>query len=258
LISAHERSLCHQKLQSLPIYPLDQVRDVFNKPTCPFISSASFKGMRVHEERRRSNATILRGAFLSTDCPKNLSISVAQLCRLRTAYAKAMDIADHTADIGQLTAVQRRTDDVRSTQLEYLRGLPTLDLAFLIDMARQAGLGYHRYFYRPSLDQVDLEKQVMAFKEAVLRHGSTIIVAIVRGNRDDGHYVSSLVEDIRLEVEMWENDASSDLEDGLHMTVVQEMRERFLTVTKHEGNRFRDPNEVFQEGYTCLISAALG
>ena len=124
------------------------------------LPTSTLAGVRELEIRDRRMESILGGGFLSTDAPQTLGLTEDQLGRLRCGLKRSMHIADHIADlqasflVAMSSHVQpsptttnnsRFYEELRSTQICFIRNLSTPDLAFLYKLVELAGSGFSRY-----------------------------------------------------------------------------------------------------------------
>lgn len=121
-------------------------------------------------------------------------------------------------------------------QKAIIETLPTRDLAWLLTLADGAAKGFERYTKRKYKDPDARALANLAFQEMMLRDGSSALWAFVRGDKSEANYVHTRLAQCGSEIVWWEAGGNSArtpsggrlMPDGLHMTIMQELRRRFL------------------------------
>lgn len=156
------------------------------------------------------------------------------------------DNTDVSVHIAQLGAQFRQLAALRRLQAAYLRKLPSRDLAWVLTLAQGAAKGYARYCRELLKKEPGVaHARIMAFAELVLRSGASIIWAFVRGSSSMGSSVRRAVWQVADEVLSFEDNFEIDgqkIPDGLHMTIVEELRQRLVGLRRAraaaEGQEF--------------------
>lgn len=123
--------------------------------------------------------------------------------------------------------------------------LPTLDLAWLVTLVDGAATGFQRYNMDRYKAGHNRAVANMAFQEIVLRDGSSALWALIRGEKKDNDFIDERVLQCGAEIIWWENGGASErtpsgnklLPDGLHMTIMQELRKRLVKEVMEERER---------------------
>lgn len=146
--------------------------------------------------------------------------------------AQAGFFAQYDADLRAFNARypqrMKQLTALRNLQIEYLRSLPSRDLAWLITLTQGASRGYARWSAEllendPSMAHA----RIMAFKEVLLRTGSLLLHGFIRGQGSLLSHVKMSIWEAAKEVMFFE-EGGTGLPDGLHMTVMEELRIRLV------------------------------
>lgn len=144
----------------------------------------------------------------------------------------ASDDAEIFAYNAQLATQFRQMEALRGLQAVYLRALPSRDLAWVLTLAAGASKGYARYSYELlKNDPAMADARVMAFKEVLLRGGPFFLWAFMRGTGSLGSFVRRAIWQVAEEVLFFEENVEiggQRVPDGLHMTIMGELRRRLV------------------------------
>lgn len=247
----------------------------------------SFATVQELQRRERRISSLLdNGGFFLTDADSPLRLNRPALQKMKDGLAHAMRLTDRLADtdgckeiIEKLgLPVPKYKDDLakswrmlykvnRSTgspipgtdllrtcmflaynkQEAIIEELPTRDLAWLVTLADGAAMGFKRYTMGKYKDANNRAVANMAFQEMILRDGSSVLWAFVRGDRNDCGYIEERLIQCGCEIIWWEDGGSvartasgaKFLPDGLHMTIMQELRRRFIREAIEERERLQ-------------------
>ncbi|KAG6362124.1 hypothetical protein INS49_010353 [Diaporthe citri] len=130
----------------------------------------------------------------------------------------------------------------RNLQFEMIHELATLDLAWLLTLGEGAIKGCTRYFEKMFLsDPAGTQYKVVAFKEELLRKGSFILWAFVRGVGSMDAFAKNSLKQTGEEIMGFEIGQHQNC--GLSLVVHQEMRQRVLEEIRRKDPLFVDDDE---------------
>ncbi len=211
ILRTYERSVSLAKIGQILFQPTSNIilefpegPDVFSGPSFAFIQELLRRDRRID--------ILLRSGFLSLDKSTRPGFNEEQLGRIRQGFKRAMHTVDQLADIGIQIAFEGRGGSnarrvkntrrarylkIRTAQSRHLGTAPTVELAFLYEFLVSAGAGYMRYKDHPEAippqSIVELNERTVAFREAILRRGSGVLFAFVRGTGSVSKYAESAV-----------------------------------------------------------------
>lgn len=130
-------------------------------------------------------------------------------------------------------------------QRAIIEELSTSDLAWLVTLADGAAKGFERYTVRKYKSANSRAVANIAFQELTLRDGSSALWAFVRGDKSQTDYLDTRLAQCGCEIVWWEDGGSNArtasgsklLPDGLHMTIMLELRRRFILQAMEERER---------------------
>lgn len=133
-------------------------------------------------------------------------------------------------------------------QRAILKEQSTSDLAWLVTLADGAVKGFERYTVRKYKSANSRAVANMAFQELILRDGSSALWAFVRGDKSQADYLDTRLAQCGCEIVWWEDggnhattaSGSKLLPDGLHMTIMLELRRRFVRQAMEERERCKE------------------
>lgn len=130
----------------------------------------------------------------------------------------------------------------RNLQFEMIQQLATLDLAWLLTLGEGAIKGCTRYFENMFLsDPAGTQYKVVAFKEELLRKGSFILWAFVRGVGSMDAFAKNSLKQTGEEIMGFEIGQHQNC--GLSSVLHQEMRQRVLEEIQRKDPLFVDDDE---------------
>lgn len=121
-------------------------------------------------------------------------------------------------------------------QKAIIQGLSTSELAWLLTLSDGAAMGFQRYTVRKYKNAGARAVVNLAFEETVLRYGSSVLWAFVRGDKSESRFWRKCLANCICEIRWWEHggmDARTEtggklVPDGLHMTIMRELSSRFI------------------------------
>lgn len=237
LISDYQHSISAGKLKLFPLPPLGRIVTSTDRQRWLIPEKNSLVTIQEFEMRERRITSLLdRSGFLLTDRRETLGFTSESFDKFKAGLNRAMHMADRLCDVAadpevvesraaflmQLTPLGPHHDDadsdeataalrnaelqelirytrtLRTKQMKILHDLSTIDLAFLLHLSEGAMLGWRRYMARCMNSDPRFWNKVRAFGELVLREGSFILWAFVRGTghiRDFAKAAVSVVAD---------------------------------------------------------------
>ncbi|KAF3768983.1 hypothetical protein M406DRAFT_71941 [Cryphonectria parasitica EP155] len=154
----------------------------------------------------------------------------------------------------------RKMRQLRQLQIDLLRSLPTRLLCWLLTLAAGGSKGYARYCMRLLESDPGMgHARVMAFKEVLLRGGGFILWGFLRGRGPLHSFVKAAIWACTEEVMFFEwsggwgwgavGEDEARAPDGLHMTIMDELRQRFVEAKREQiaENKNRNGEEEWDE-----------
>lgn len=154
---------------------------------------------------------------------------------------------------------QAWTLEAFNEQVSIIHGLSTTELAWLVTLADGAKEGFERYTRTEFQESVARMIANMSFQEVLLRDGVSALWALIRGDATQQRQLQNRIHWIGCEVIWFEgvrivsSDNVSELTvpDGLHLTIMRELRRRFVSEAvakisrdqKSKGSNF-DPKRI--------------
>lgn len=264
LISDYQHSISAGKLKLFPLPPLGRLVTSTDKQRWVIPEKNSLVTIQELEMRERRITSLLdRSGFLLTDRRESLGFTSESFDKFKAGLNRAIHMADRLCDVAadpevsearaaflmQLTPLRlhhndsdsdeataalrnaevqgliRYTKTLRAKQTKILHDLSTIDLAFLLHLSEGAMLGWRRYMARCVNSDPRFWNKVKAFGELVLREGSFMLWAFVRGTgniRDFAKTAVSVVAD-----QVWQYIAGVELTDGgLAVALHEELKQR--------------------------------
>ncbi|KAI7783006.1 hypothetical protein LA080_012601 [Diaporthe eres] len=142
----------------------------------------------------------------------------------------------------------------RNLQFEMIQQLATLDLAWLLTLGEGAIKGCTRYFENMFLsDPAGTQYKVVAFKEELLRKGSFILWAFVRGVGSMDAFAKNSLKQTGEEIMGFEIGQHQNC--GLSSILHQEMRQRVLEEIQRKDPLFDDDDEDEEQPSPARVMA---
>lgn len=132
---------------------------------------------------------------------------------------------------------------LRTKQALVIGGLSDLDLAFLLTACEGAACGWKRYMRRYAQADSSFPEKTEAFAELLLREGSLVLWAFVRGTGGLYAYVWKAVNIVADQVWKFNSGLEDQGDNRLSKALVKELGERLLK-EKKEGGGSVNPTEV--------------
>jgi hypothetical protein len=268
LISDYQHSISAGKLKLFPMPPPGRLVTSTDKQRWVIAEKNSLATVQEFEMRERRITSLLdRSGFLLTDRPETLGFTSESLDKFRAGLNRAMHMADRLCDVAadpevahtrasfliQLTPLRlhhnsspsdeaaaalrnaeregliRYTQALRAKQIKILRDLSTIDLAFLLHLSEGAMLGWRRYMAKYVNSDVRFWNKVKAFGELVIREGSFMLWAFVRGTGNIRAFANMAVRVVAEQV--WQYTAGVEMTDGgLAVALHDELKQRLHAV----------------------------
>ena len=212
------------------------------------VASNKFHAVRELQKRAKYMDVILSGGFLSTDRPDRFNMTALQMDRFRHGLENGMRIVDSLADVAadlflkaEAAGVTLPTaDEVYARQRKYLETMDKMDLAWLCSLTGLAVTGYFRYNNQKMASDPQALEKLVAFRETVMRYGSYVLYAYVRGDSVMCAEVNRLVAGIFQEIVAWEL-GEEGIREGLHTIMMRTLKKRL--VADAEGKNGPDEDE---------------
>lgn len=236
LITKYQKSICKGKLDAYGLSPLPNILTSWNYERVT-VQSETFAGIQELELRDRRITSILNGGFLCT--------GASGTPEAKEVLRRALFLADRLGDCASLgpddeapCCPYRAHAVVRERQIAVLQNLADTDLAFLVELVSLAGMGFARWKAAEMLSDPDggWDKRT-AFEETMLRQGSFLIWAYVRGDGCMGRLMQSAVQSCLGEIRQ------SETGDHLKTILVGELRRR-LCPEEPEDKVYREARKL--------------
>ncbi|TLS29237.1 hypothetical protein PpBr36_00120 [Pyricularia pennisetigena] len=191
-IVEYEQSICKSRMQRYMLPPSCDVvctrtpeREVYPRFSLDTIGEL--------ERRQKRIASIVNHNILSANS------TISEECRSRyvAGLERALHMCDHILDLSN-------QDSERKAQVEYIKTLSTVDLAFLFETAWMGSVGWARSRGADAATDPDYLHKMLAFEELVLRQGSVFLWGLTQGS--DKFYKHSIrqMEMVAAEIHDWE------------------------------------------------------
>lgn len=223
-IVEYEQSICKTRMQRYMLAPSCDVVST-RTPEREVYPRFSLDTMGELERRQKRIASIVSHDILSANS------TISEECRSRyvAGLERALHICDHVLDLSN-------QDSERKAQVEYIKTLSIVDLAFLFEAASMGSVGWARGRGADPTTDPDYLHKMLAFEDLVLRQGSMFLWGLTQG--PDNFYRHSIrqMENVAAEIHDWEFNNGPKL-PSLRLAVIYAFIEKnkctFINFTQH-------------------------
>ncbi|KLU92929.1 hypothetical protein MAPG_11878 [Magnaporthiopsis poae ATCC 64411] len=231
VVSNYEASISAGRLNNFPIPPTTSVlstKRVNGRRILPRLSLNTVRELQCREQRI---STMVRSEFLAA----NTTIPSRARPRYLCCLERAAHLCDHISDLGCLCDGNHSLETSlrgRQAQANFIKTLPTTDLAFLSELSWIGSIGWARSMGTTINGDPDTKYKSLAFEEMVLRKGSAFLWGYALGPGEFRAHAEKQILSGADEIEDWEMGVGDQL-PSLRQAVIR----AFMA---HKGCEFKD------------------
>lgn len=223
-ILGYEQSICKTRIQSYMLPPTVDVVST-RTPEQEAYPRFSLDTIGELERRQRRITSIVNDKILSANS------TIPEKCRpgYVAGLERALHICDHILDLGY-------QDSERIAQVEHIKTLPAVDLAFLFEAASLGSVEWARDQGVTAGDP-DYTYKTLAFEDLVMRQGSMFLWGFTQGSAKFCKHSSRQINNVAAEIYEWEHDGEGHKLPSLRLAVIRTFIEKqkctFTNFTQH-------------------------
>lgn len=227
----YEASISAHRLISFPVPPTGGVLSTKRVDGRDVLPRLSLNTVRELQRREQRISTMVRSEFLATNTMIPSKSRPRYLCYLE----RAAHLCDHIADLGCHCYGEQCIETglrERQAQANFIKTLPTIDLAFLSELSWVGSISWARSMGTTVNRDPDTEHKSLAFEEMVLRQGSAFLWGYALGSDEFRAHAEKQILNGANEIEDWEAGMGDQL-PSLRQAVIH-------TFMAHKGCEFKD------------------
>ncbi|TLD22760.1 hypothetical protein PspLS_07677 [Pyricularia sp. CBS 133598] len=223
-ILEYEQSICKTRMQRYMLPPSCDVVST-RTPEREVYPRFSLGTMGELDRRQKRIASIVNDNILSANS------TISEECRSRyvAGLERALHICDHMLDLSN-------RDSERKAQVEYIKTLSIVDLAFLFEAAWMGSIGWARNRGTDATTDPDYLHKMLAFEDLVLRQGSMFLWGLTQGSDKFYKHSTRQIEKVAAEIHDWEFNNGPRLPSlrlAVIYTFIQKKKCTFVDFTQH-------------------------